>query len=54
VARRFFPLLLECVINTLDYVAKEARTGLDAVTFEHKAFKAWEAKNAQPAGEGRS
>ena len=40
--------VIECVINTLDDVAKEAKTGLDAVSFEHKAFKEWEAKNARP------
>ena len=43
--------VIECVVNTLDDVAKEAKTGMDAVSFEHKAFKAWEAKNANPAGE---
>ena len=41
--------VIECVINTLDAVAKEAKTGFDAVAFEHRAFKAWEAKNAQEA-----
>ena len=46
--------VLECVINTLGDVAKEARTGLDAVTFEHRALKAWFDKNAQPVGEARS
>ena len=44
----------ECVILTLFQAAAELKTGLDAVSFEHEAFKAWEAKNAHPAGKARS
>ena len=43
--------VLDCVILTLFKAAEDLKTGLDAVTFEHKAFKAWEAKNAQEPGE---
>ena len=39
------------MILTLFKAAEDLKTGLDAVTFEHKAFKAWEAKNAQEPGE---
>ena len=46
--------VIECVINTLDAAAADLKTGLDAVAFEHKAFKAWEAKNAQETGEAQS
>ncbi len=46
--------VIECVINTLDLAAADLKTGLDAVAFEHKAFKAWEAKNAHSAGEAPS
>ena len=42
--------LIECVMLTLAKAAEDLKTGLDAVTFEHKAFKAWEAKNAQETG----
>ena len=46
--------VLDCVILTLAQAAAELKTGLDAVTFEHKAFKAWEAKNTQETREERS
>ena len=42
---------IQCIMNTLAEAAAHLETGLDAVTFEREAFKAWEAKNAQPAGE---
>ncbi len=42
---------IECVILTLERAAAELKTGLDAVAFEHKAFTAWAADNAQAAGE---
>ena len=45
--------VLDCVILTLAEAAANLKTGLDAVAFEHKAFKAWEAKNASPTGEAR-
>jgi hypothetical protein len=45
---------IECIILALTQAAADLKTGLDAVSFEHKAFKIWEAKNAQPAGEARS
>ena len=45
---------IQCVILTLAKAAEDLKTGLDAVAFEHKAFKAWEAKNAQETGEARS
>ena len=44
---------IQCIINTLAEAAVDLKTGLDAVTFEHEAFKAWEAKNAQETGEAR-
>ncbi len=37
---------IQCIMNTLAEAAEGLKTGLDAVAFEHKAFKAWEAKNA--------
>ncbi len=46
--------VIECVILTLAQAAAELKVGLDAVTFEHEAFKAWEAKNANPAGKAGS
>ena len=46
--------VIECVILTLAQAAADLKTGLDAVAFEHEAFKAWEAKNAQEPGEARS
>ncbi len=42
---------IECVILTLAKAAEDLKIGLNAVSFEHKAFKAWEAKNAQAPGE---
>ena len=45
--------VIECVINTLDAAAEDLKIGLDAVAFEHRAFKIWEAKNAQETGEAR-
>ncbi len=45
--------VIQCVILTLAKAAEDLKTGLDAVSFEHKAFKAWEAKNAQETGEAR-
>ncbi len=42
--------LIECVILTLAKAAEDLKTGVDAVSFEHEAFKAWEAKNAQDTG----
>ncbi len=45
--------VIQCVILTLAQAASDLKTGLDAVAFEHKAFKAWEAKNAQEPGEAR-
>ncbi len=35
--------VIECVILTLAQAAADLKTGLDAVTFEDRAFKAWEA-----------
>ena len=46
--------VLDCVIFTLAQAAADLKTGRDAVSFEHKAFKVWEAKNAQGPGEVRS
>ncbi len=46
--------VIQCVMCALRDAAVDLRVGLDAVTFEHEAFKAWEAKNANPAGEARS
>ena len=43
--------IIQCVIFTLDEAAANLKTGMEAVTFEHEAFKAWEAKNAHEAGE---
>jgi hypothetical protein len=40
--------VLDCVILTLAQAAANLKTGLDAVAFEHKAFKAWEAKAGGP------
>ncbi len=45
---------IQCVILTLAQAAADLKVGTDAVAFEHKAFKAWEAKNAQPAGEAQT
>ena len=45
---------IQCIMNTLAEAAANLKVGLDAVSFEHKAFKAWEAKNAHPAEEARS
>ncbi len=45
---------IQCVILTLAQAASDLKTGLDAVAFEHEAFKAWEAKTGHPAGEARS
>ena len=45
---------IQCVMTTLAEAAAQLKVGLDAVAFEHKAFKAWEAKNAQETGEARS
>ncbi len=45
---------IECVILTLAKAAEDLKTGLDAVAFEHRAYKAWEAKNAQETGEAQS
>ena len=36
--------VIQCVIITLFQAASDLKTGLDAVAFEHKAFKAFEAK----------
>ncbi len=41
---------IQCVILTLAKAAEDLKTGLDAVSFEHKAFEAWQAKNAQETG----
>ncbi len=38
--------VIQCVILTLARAAEDLKTGLDAVSFEHKAFKAWEARQA--------
>ncbi len=46
--------VIRCVMFALRDAAVDLKTGLDAVRFEHEAFKAWEAKNAHPAGEARS
>ena len=46
--------VIQCVMCALGEAAEDLKTGLDAVTFEHEAFKAWEAKNAQETGEVRS
>ncbi len=46
--------VIRCVMSALCDAAEDLKTGLDAVAFEHKAFKAWEAKNAQETGEARS
>ena len=42
--------VIQCVILTLAKAAADLKAGLDTVSFEHEAFKAWEAKNAHPAG----
>ncbi len=46
--------IIQCVILTLAQAAEDLETGLTRISFECKAFKAWEAKNANPAGEARS
>ncbi len=46
--------VIQCVMCALRDAAVDLKAGLDAVSFEHEAFKAWEAKNAHPAGEARS
>ena len=46
--------VIQCVMCALCDAAADLKTGIDAVTFEHKAFKAWEAKNAQEPGEAGS
>ncbi len=38
--------VVECVIATLARAAEDHKIGVDAVAFEHNAFKAWEARQA--------
>ena len=45
--------VIQCVMIALSDAAVDLKDGLDAVAFEHKAFLAWEAKNAQETGEAR-
>ncbi len=45
--------VIQCVMCALRDAAVDLKVGLDAVSFEHEAFKAWEAKNASPARETR-
>ncbi len=46
--------VIQCVILVLAQAAADLEVGKDAVSFEHEAFKIWEAKNAQETGEARS
>ena len=46
--------VIQCVMCALRDAAVDLKAGLDTVSFEHEAFKAWEAKNAHPAGETRT
>ena len=46
--------VIQCVMCALRDAAVDLKVGLDAVSFEHEAFKAWEAKNAHPAEESGS
>ncbi len=45
--------VIQCVMCALRDAAVDLKAGLDAVSFEHEAFKAWEAKIGAATGETR-